>query len=443
MKNRTLAERFSGAKVRSTLPIVLVLFALTTLLHGQSTPGTFVAFGDFIDRANTADSGEYMAREGSRVKDAAAFEEMRQHILSIYQGVEVSHSFLLGSHHFDCVPVEQQPSFRLLGQKKVASPPPTPQSHEQYFGGEVAIPAHQVGPGNQFDQFGNATRCEDHTIPMRRITLEDMSRFPTLRVFLSKGRDGAAHFSGSDQSHSEGYAHKYAYTQEKVNSLGGNSNINLWSPYVNTGVGGEMLSLSQQWYVGGTPTQTAEVGWQNQPDTWGTEDSVLFIYWTADDYNQTGCYNLDCSGFVQTNGDWYFGSTFNNYSVIGGAQYYFEAEYFLSGGNWWLALGGEWVGYYPAYIYGGGQMSHHAKIIQYGGETAAQTYWPPMGSGDWAKKGWTYAAYQNDIWYFDTKSVEWWAGLTLEQPSKHCYKDAHLTYAPTSFYFGGPGGSGC
>lgn len=428
-------------KHQSMFHIALMLLAFSSVLNAQS--GQFVSFRDFIGSANTAAASDYLAQPGNRVKDAAAFEEMRQHILTMYQGVEVSHSLLLGSHYFDCVPVEQQPSFRLLGQTKLATPPPTPQTRPQNPGAESGLPATQVGPENQFDQFGNSARCEDGTIPMRRITLEDMARFETLRVFLDKGRDGASRFGAQNQAQGNGYAHKYAYTQENVNNLGGNANINLWSPYVNTGVGGEMLSLSQEWYVGGSPTQTAEVGWQNQPDTWGTEQSVLFIYWTADDYNQTGCYNLDCSGFVQTNGDWYFGSPFTNYSVIGGAQYQFGAEYFLSGGNWWLALGGQWVGYYPASIYGGGQMSHHSKVIQYGGETAALSYWPPMGSGEWASKGWKYAAYQNDIWYFDTHSVEWWAGLTLEQPSKHCYKDAHLTYAPTSFYFGGPGGGGC
>jgi len=431
------------SKIKILSRIVLALFAFSALLHGQMEAGQFVSFPDFINSAHMADPGQYLARSGSGVQDAAAFEEMRLHILTMYQGVTVTHSFLLGSHYFDCVPVEQQPSFRLLGLTKIATPPPSPQLHQQDLREGAAIPAVQVGPDNQFDQFGNSTRCEDHTIPMRRITLEDMSRFPTLRAFLSKSRGGALNFSPPKQYQSNGYAHKYAFTQQNVNNLGGNSNLNLWSPYVNTGVGGEMLSLSQEWYVGGKPTQTAEVGWQNQPDTWGTEDSVLFIYWTADDYNQTGCYNLDCSGFVQTNGDWNFGGTFTNYSTIGGAQYYFEAEYWLTGGNWWLALGGEWVGYYPASIYGGGQMSHHSKTIQYGGETAGQTEWPPMGSGEWAKKGWTYAAYQDNIWYFDTKSVEWWAGPTLEQPAKHCYKDAHLTYAPTSFYFGGPGGSGC
>jgi hypothetical protein len=442
MKNRTL-NRSTQSFPSVILHIALVLFVCSALLHGQSEPTQFASFQDFISNTNTAVFGDYLAQPEVRVRDAAALEEMRQHILSMYQGVEVSHSFLLDSHYFDCVPVEQQAAFRLSGQEQIATPPPAPHPGEQ-TGADSPIPASQIGPNNQFDRFGNSTRCEDRTIPMRRITLEDMTRFETLRGFLAKGRDGAGHFSDPNAPQpGDGYVHRYAYTQQNVNNLGGNSNLNLWSPYVNTGKGGETMSLSQEWYVGGTPTQTAEVGWQNQPDTWGSEDSVLFIYWTADDYNNTGCYNLDCGAFVQTNNNWYFGSGFTNYSTLGGAQYYFQAQYFLSGGNWWLALGGQWVGYYPASIYGGGQMSHHAQIIQYGGEVAALTYWPPMGSGDWASKGSKYAAYQNDIWYYDTKSVEWWAGLTLKQPSPKCFKDAFLTYAPTSFYFGGPGGKGC
>jgi hypothetical protein len=38
---------------------------------------------------------------------------MRQHILSMYQGVEVSYSFLFDSQYFECVPMEKQPSVQL------------------------------------------------------------------------------------------------------------------------------------------------------------------------------------------------------------------------------------------------------------------------------------------------------------------------------------------
>jgi hypothetical protein len=90
----------------------------------------------------------------------------------------------------------------------------------------------------------------------------------------------------------DGFVHHYAFTAHFVNNLGGNSNLNLWNDYVNNNVG-QQMSLSQQWYAGGSPTQTAEVGWQAQPSVWGTYNSVLFIYWTADGYDNTGCYNLD------------------------------------------------------------------------------------------------------------------------------------------------------
>jgi hypothetical protein len=50
----------------------------------------------------------------------------------------------------------------------------------------------------------------------------------------------------------------------------------------------------------GSTLQTAEVGWQVYPQKYGNSYPTLFIYWTADGYNRTGCYNLDCSAFIQT-----------------------------------------------------------------------------------------------------------------------------------------------
>ena len=330
---------------------LLTLFMFNGLMSAESAPKQFVSFQNFIENAKTASSGTYVGHAGKRVKDAASFEEMRQHALQMYNEVHVSHSFLLDSHYFDCVPVEEQPSFRMLGQKQIATPPPTPPPHQQ-LGEDAPVAASQIGPDNQFDQFGNSTHCEGNTIPMRRLTLEDMSQFENLKQFLAKGRDGASRFTrpNDPQPNGDGYVHHYAYAQQNVKNLGGNSDLNLWSPYVNTGVGGETMSLSQEWYVGGSPTQTAEVGWQNQPNTWGSENSVLFIYWTADDYNNTGCYNLDCGAFTQTNNNWYFGSGFNNYSSIGGSQYLLLSRVFPE--RWKLVARTGWaVGWLLSRLY--------------------------------------------------------------------------------------------
>jgi hypothetical protein len=437
---------FQGIGVkRILLRVATVVLIAHSLVYGEAVSNQFVTFRSFIDNITAASPADYVGRTGTRVRDAAAFKEMRQHILTMYTGVHVSHSFVMDSGYFDCVPVEQQPSVRLLKQKQIATPPPLPLRPGQEGVDGVSVGSDQVDLSNQFDEYGNSRRCEDGTIPMRRITLKDMSHFDSLHTFLSKDRDGGGNHGMKRPG--DGFVHHYAFTAQNVNNLGGNSNLNLWNDYVNNNVG-QQMSLSQQWYAGGSPTQTAEVGWQAQPSVWGTYNSVLFIYWTADGYNNTGCYNLDCGAFTQTNNNWYFGNQFTNYSVLGGTQYQFGAQFYLFQGNWWLGLTGasgfSWVGYYPASIYGGGQMSRHAKVIEYGGETSGLGSWPPMGAaGRWPSGGWQKAAYQNNIWYFDLKSNEPWASLTLEQPSPKCYKDAFLKYAPTSFYFGGPGGSSC
>ena len=90
------------------LGTTLALFVFGGMLGGvagaQSATTDFVPFGSFIDKTSNADANDYMARPASKVQDAASFEEMRQHILNMYQGVEVNHSFVLGSAHYDCIP---------------------------------------------------------------------------------------------------------------------------------------------------------------------------------------------------------------------------------------------------------------------------------------------------------------------------------------------------
>jgi hypothetical protein len=443
-----------AVRYRVIFGVVLVLITVSGALVAQSGSREFVPFRSFIANTTTADSAQYLASSTSHVKDAASLEQMRQHILTMYQGVEVNHSFLLHSQYFDCVPVEQQPSVRLLGLKNIASVPPQSVAPDKRPGddrmsGKSAAAASQLGPDDQFDPFGNSVQCEAHTIPMRRITLEEMSHFKTLQQFFEKGPNGAGRAPSPDTDKPQAQpsvAHKYAYTYQYVNNIGGNSSLNLWSPYVNNiWFIGEVFSLSQQWYVGGN--QTAEGGWQNYPSKYGSENAALFIYWTADGYQNTGCYNLDCAAFVQVNHNWFFGSGFANYSINGGAQYELPMQWYLYAGNWWLQLGGQWVGYYPGSIYGGGQMSRNAQLIEYGGETVGSWIWPPMGSGQFANAWWTHAAYQRNIWYRDTASGTHWAGLTAAQPSPSCYTDDGPAWGGSGwgiyFFLGGPGGTGC
>ncbi|HTQ56484.1 MAG TPA: neprosin family prolyl endopeptidase [Bryobacteraceae bacterium] len=457
MKNE-LFHRYPRASFGSRLTKFIAAGALFAVMHSpaqlraQSASTQFVAFPTFVAATQSAQAGAFVSRPGYAVATAADFEEMRQHILSLYQGVTVQHTFLQDDHHFDCIPVAQQPSVRLQGLNGIAQEPPLSliaRNGQPASDAKTISLTSQLSSPRQLDQFGNAMTCEAGTIPMRRITLGDVARFSTLRQFLSKSPDAAADGVPAGAAMPGSTAHKYSYTYQYVSNLGGNSSLNLWRPYVNTGLG-EVFSLSQQWYVGGSgsATQTAEVGWQNYPSKYGSENSALFIYWTRDNYATTGCYNLDCAAFVQTSSSWHFGAGFTNYSAAGGSQYEFAAQFYLYAGNWWLALGGGWVGYYPGSVYAGGQMSHNATLIEYGTESVGSTWYPPEGSGYWSSSGWDYAAYQRNLFYINTSAVSVWDTLTRAQPSPACYSITGPSYSSTSgwgiyFYEGGPGGSGC
>lgn len=436
---------------RLQLSILLVVFASSTILgtsHAQTPPRKLVPFQEFVSGVAAADAQAWLARPQSRVKTLDAFEEMRRHVLSLYQGAHVTHSFWLDAQVFDCIPVMEQPSVRRRGLRAIA-PPPTPEPAaglRSPAGGEPATSPVQMG---LVDPFGNAVSCEEGTIPMRRVTLEELSRFGSLREFFQKGPNGAGRPHLSEEPPAFPGQHLYAYTYQNVNNFGGNSWLNLWSPPVSAG---QIFSLSQHWYVGGSGTslQTVEGGWQNYPGKYGTNNSVLFIYWTADNYNATGCYNLDCAAFVQTNRGWALGAGFTNYSTPGGPQYEFQMQWKFYQGNWWLFLQGSGtfdpVGYYPGSIFRGGQLTQFATLIEYGGETVGNTSWPPMGSGAYASAGFQFAAYQRLIFYTDLAGNGQWGNLTPVEPSPNCYT---LLYTPSSsggswgsyFYFGGPGGN--
>ncbi|HEY1208672.1 MAG TPA: neprosin family prolyl endopeptidase [Terracidiphilus sp.] len=454
----------------------LALFALGALvasaaLSAQTAPARMIPFSEFQTGLSTAKHTEYVGKPQVRVKQAADFEEMRQHLTKLYTGVKVTHSFVLETDTYDCIPINQQPSVRLLGITKIAEAPPAgvvrnirpeaelaPKAEPAREAVQVAhsaSQARQVAEDIREDKFGHSTHCEANTIPIRRVTLEEMTRFSTLREFFNKGPNEAA---GIPKANAKTppctgncpVEHKYSVVNQTVNNWGGNSTLNVWSPYVNTSQG-EIFSLTQHWYVGGSGTslpglQTVEVGWQNYPAKYGDERSRLFIYHTADGYHSTGCYNHDCGDFVQTNGGVYLGGGFTNYSTTNGTQWEFNIQVQLYQGNWWIFYGTTPFGYYPGSLFHGGQLTHNATNAQYGTETVGSTVWPPAGSGGQPSTGWGKAAYQRDLFYITSSHTGIWESLSNWNIAP-CYaisgpfsgSGAWALY----FYDGGPGGGGC
>lgn len=102
-------------------------------------------FATFMAHVRIAHYADYAAQPDARVRDAAAFEAMRAHILTRYAGLRAVRSLLVENDVFDCM---------------------------------ISTEA-RVDPGDE-------PGCPEGSIPIRRMTLEEMTRFRTLEEFLGK-----------------------------------------------------------------------------------------------------------------------------------------------------------------------------------------------------------------------------------------------------------------
>jgi PKD repeat protein len=232
------------------------------------------------------------------------------------------------------------------------------------------------------------------------------------------------------------------------------ADFNLWSPTVEQS---SEFSLSQLWVARGQTTdnslQTAETGWQNFQQLYGDSRSHLFIYHTTGNYQTgTGCYNLTCTGFVQTDNSVILGGSFTSYSTVGGAQYDISLAYFrdLSAPyNWWLKFNGTWVGYYPNSLFDSQGIANYSDRTDFGGEivnnqTGGLHTTTQMGSGRFPSEGLGAAAYTNRIQYWDTSGTQLDATSLTPDVTNASYYDLSLGSSTDSsvgsyFYFGGPG----
>src|SRR5215472_17186396 len=102
--------------------VALVLFVSSGRMSAQSATNSFVPFNVFMARTAAASFDP----SAGKVDDAASFEQMRHHIQDLYEGVVVTHSYVLGSQTFDCIPIDQQPSARKLGLNGALAIPTPP-----------------------------------------------------------------------------------------------------------------------------------------------------------------------------------------------------------------------------------------------------------------------------------------------------------------------------
>lgn len=103
-------------------------------------------FDEFIAETEAAAFADFQGDPATKVADSEEFEAMKNHILTLYADSTVIKTILVDNKHFDCIAV-----------------------------GEVS---------------DDAEGCPEGTIPMRRVTLNEMTRFRRLKDFLGKGPGG-------------------------------------------------------------------------------------------------------------------------------------------------------------------------------------------------------------------------------------------------------------
>jgi hypothetical protein len=397
----------------------------------------------------------------------AEFARMKKYVLTIYdQGkIKPKHSFVgLSGHAVDCIPFEDQPGVREARKAKheiqrkapgaVEIDPdasvPKPRRTKPATGGAARRsrsrkPGAPDGTGlvaplarGLVDALGNKLSCPAGHVPLRRVSLRQLTRFGSLDAFFRKGPSGGrAAFEGSGvavprspngdalplQQGGNGEFHRYAHAIQQVDNLGSRTTLNVWDPNPDPGV----FSLSQLWITAQAGTlQTIESGWQVYSGKYGDSLPHLFIYFTNNNYRDgSGWYNLERPpgqqlGFIQLDTpaarSWVIGGALSasglGVSTTAGPQVNLTMQWQRdpTTGNWFLYLGRDGgavdpIGYYPRQLFGAGPLSDAADTVDFGGEVCSvvgSTASGEMGSGQPANAGNGRAAYQDRVYFLPT-----------------------------------------
>ncbi|XP_072993781.1 protein neprosin-like [Typha latifolia] len=408
-----------GQLSKSTHSLLLILLVLLVTNYGS------------IDAS--ASNSTSSTREVSPIE----MEKIKQYLKMINKPAVKSIKTIVGDL-IDCIPIHKQPAFDnpLLKNHSVqmvpsAVPKYTGRSYTSNYTESVRQSWNDVG------------QCPNGTVPIRRTTLEDVLRAGSLSQFGKKQITYTARGAGSE--------HEYAIawpggTQSTI--YGTKATFNVWAPYVQVTY---EFSLAQLWITAGSySTQdlnTIEAGWQVYRFLYGDSRPRLFIYWTKDAYQTTGCYNHKCAGFVQTDNSIALGGALSPVSSYGGNQYEIPIVIWKDPGtrNWWMRVGNKNVGYWPAKLFT--RLSSYATDVEWGGEivnvrTNGAHTTTRMGSGQFAKSGFKKASYVRDLATVDSRNtLRPVQSIVTHADNANCYdiQSYRSTNWGTYFFYGGLG----
>lgn len=354
-----------------------------------------------------------------------------------------------GGEIISCVDVRRQPAMNHPLAKGGIQTEPSAQLKALLDGPVVAAPLSKI--------------CPTDSVEMRLPDRAQIDRAGGLKNLLSKSGDGRGQAPVANGATASRFAgHWYASAGAPHYATAAQTTINVWAPKVPVA---NDFSLSQMWVIGeGNGTlQTVEAGVQVSSAIYRNNNANFFIFWTANNYDGSGCYNHLCPAFVQVSDVLPIGgpvpsSTIDGTQISGTIAWYRDP----ATGHWWLLLknaDGSYSlsGYYPVWLFGSGQLSRHATRLEFGGEVYQDDkvgkLIVPMGSGNHPRNTSQLVgrvAYQRNIMWADLAGVvsdvmPWW--YAQEPEVTGCYYQPNMfaggrVFAPgwgTTIFFGGSG----
>ncbi|KAH9605062.1 hypothetical protein KSS87_022393 [Heliosperma pusillum] len=193
--------------------------------------------------------------------------------------------------------------------------------------------------------------CPEGTIPIRRVTKKDLLRFQNLERFGMKPPYYTPNSSypnrtlviNNNVTVSLGPQPNFSSAElvaTVIHYLGLKGTMSVWNPRVERW---DEYTTAQLWLQSGNPSdlESVQTGWIVNKKLYGDTSTRFFTYWTSDGSQKTGCFDLICSGFVQTTTKFALGGAFASISTPGGASYTFTVQINKDSetGNWWLVVG--------------------------------------------------------------------------------------------------------
>ncbi|KAI3774428.1 hypothetical protein L1987_48983 [Smallanthus sonchifolius] len=199
-------------------------------------------------------------------------------------------------------------------------------------------------------QYGS---CPSGTIPIRRSSYNHQTNiYPRKVIFNADHSFAVAQIQGSIYS-------------------GARALMKVWQPYVESY---DDYSSSQVMLSDG-PLQsfeTVKAGWTVNPIVYNDTKTRLFVYWSIDGMKNTGCFDFNCPGFVQTSTEVVIGGDIGTHNI--GSEIIIQISKDPETNNWWFKYNEKQVGYWPGDIFQ--LMKVGATMVQWGGEV----YSPYLGT---------------------------------------------------------------